>query len=102
MSSATGSTSSGSENRAAKSGKSSSSGSGGPPKTGDRTSADVTRKSFVGRSLGVMIVGVLLNEETPSWGDVAIGGVIYLGESGEAEDIGGGDWDADQGLMVQV
>lgn len=42
--------------------------------------ADRARKTFVGRALGVMVAGILLNEETPSWGDGAVAVTIYAGE----------------------
>jgi hypothetical protein len=31
--------------------------------------------------MGVMVAGILLNEETPSWGDGAVGLTIYAGQS---------------------
>ena len=45
-----------------------------------RTRADQARKTYLARALGVMVAGVLLNEETPSWSDGAIAALIYAGK----------------------
>jgi hypothetical protein len=45
-----------------------------------RNRADQARKTYLARALGVMVAGVLLNEETPSWSDGAIAAFIYAGK----------------------
>jgi hypothetical protein len=47
----------------------------------NRRRADRARRTFVGRAMGVVVAGILLNEETPSWGDGAVGLTIYAGQS---------------------
>jgi hypothetical protein len=45
-----------------------------------RTRADEARKTYLARALGVMVAGVLLNEEIPSWSDGVIAALIYAGK----------------------